>query len=131
MLAALVPILPPVRPFAEALFSTDAGPPPPERLDWLCKDFEDFVERAGVRSRVVLSSGLAIANWVAPLTAKMVPPLGRLSIEDRCRALEATEGTPAGLPILAVKAILSLLYYEHPDALREIGVDRTCLTEGP
>jgi len=31
--------------------------------------------------------------------------------------------------VLALKSILSLLYFEHPDAAREIGFDAAC--KGP
>ena len=119
------------RAVAEALFARDQGPPPAERLDWLCRDFEDFLEHAGPRSEAVLSASLAVATWLAPLTIRRRPPLSRLSLHDRCEALEATEDTMAGLAILAVKAILSILYYEHPDSQAEIGVDSSCLNSEP
>ena len=35
----------PARAFAEALFTTNEGPPPAERLDWLMDDLDDYYER--------------------------------------------------------------------------------------
>lgn len=116
-----------VRPVAEAMFASEDGPPPADRLDWLCADFEDFLEQAGPRPQLILGGALAVATWVAPLSIGRRPPLGRLSIADRCRALHRTEETKAGLPILAVKAMLSIMYYEHPDAQADIGVDTDCM----
>lgn len=110
------------RPFAEALFSDSAGPPPVERMDWLMAELEDFVEQAGPRVLAIVAGGLALATWAAPAFAKKAPPLSRLSLVDRCKALDAMERSKMGLPLLGVKAILCILYYEHPDALRGAGV---------
>ncbi|MBK8938984.1 MAG: hypothetical protein IPM79_15495 [Polyangiaceae bacterium] len=110
------------RVFAEALFADAGGPPPSNRIDWLMRELEDFVEQAGPRVRAILVGGLLVASWAAPPLAGRAPPLSRLSLADRVRALDALEHTPAGLPLLAVKAILSILYYEHPEALRDAGV---------
>lgn len=124
------------RAFAEALFSTEQGPPPAARLDWLMEDLADFVEQAGLRTAFILKSGLRIANWVAPPLIGKAPPLVKLSVEDRCKALDRLERSPAGLPLLAAKAILCICYYEHPDVLREAGVMRpdeerpSCLKQG-
>ncbi len=118
-----------LRAFAEALFSREDGPPPEGRLDWLCADFEDFLTQAGVRAQTIINGSLMAVTWMAPLTIKRLPPLGRLTLADRCQALEAMEETPLGLAVLALKALLSIIYYEHPDSMAEIGVDKTCLGE--
>lgn len=118
------------RAFADTLFSTDQAPVPAARLDWLMDELRDFVHHAGPRTEVLLRGGLFVAEWAAPLTAKKLPPMSRLTRSDRQHALEALERTPAGLPILAVKAILCILYYEHPEVLAECGIvpAGTCLT---
>ncbi|MCA9620023.1 MAG: hypothetical protein KC731_13450 [Myxococcales bacterium] len=113
-----------LRAFAEALFSTPDGPPPAERIAWLCEDFHDFVEQAGPRSELIFKGALFVATWLAPPTIGRRPPLANLSLADRSRALETMEQTPAGLPLLALKAILCTIYYEDPGARAEIGVDR-------
>jgi len=115
------------RVVAEALFAREDGPPPTDRIDWVCRDFEDFITHAGPRSEVVLTASLVVATWIAPLSIRRRPPLSRLSLADRCRALHKTEGTMIGLSILAVKAILCFIYYEHADSLSEIGADAECL----
>ncbi len=99
------------------------------------EDVADFVTQSGPRVRAIFTGGLTAATLLAPPLIGKLPPLRRLSVEDRCRALERMEETPLGLPLLAVKATLSILYYEHPDALRDIGVTRgresapACLVE--
>lgn len=110
------------RSFAEALFSTDRGAPPRERLDRLMADLEDFVGHAGPRSELVLRLGLGLAMWGAPPLVGRRPPMTRLPVAERARALEALEHSPVGLPLLAAKAILSMLYYEDPEVLREVGI---------
>lgn len=108
---------------AEAMFLRDEGPVPEGRLNWLSEDFVDFLEQAGPRSELIIGGALSIATWVAPLAIGRRPPLSRLTVTERCRALETLEKTPAGLPLLALKAVLCMLYYEHEDSKAEIGID--------
>lgn len=118
------------RAIAEAIFATVAGPPPAARLDWLLADFGDFAAHAGPRARLVLALCSIVVTWLAPLMVWRLPPLARLTVTERAEAIERLERTPLSVTVLGIKAILCILYYEHPDAMREIGVDRTCLTSG-
>jgi hypothetical protein len=119
------------RALAEAIFSTTSGPPPRDRLDWLMRELDDFLGRSGVRTRTVLRLSIFVVSWLAPLLTFRVRPLRALALPARIDALERLERSRAALPLLATKAILSVLYYEHPDAAREIGFDGACLTQGP
>jgi hypothetical protein len=111
----------------EAVFSTSAGAPPPERLRWLGAELEDFLARAGTRTRWLLRLAVLAVSLLAPLSAGRMPPLRRLSLRERARALTLLERSRLGAPVLAVKALLCVLYYEHPDAANEIGFDGVCL----
>lgn len=111
---------------AEAIFLTDSGPPARERIDWLALEIEDLLARAGARSRWVIGLALFVVGMLAPLMIWRFVPLARLSLRDRARALERLEDR-FGAPVLAVKAMLCILYYEHPDAAREVGFDGGCL----
>lgn len=115
------------RVVAEAMFHRDEGRVPAERLDWLSEDFVDFLEQAGPRSELIIGGALHVATWLAPLVVGKRPPLSRLSIVERIEALERLEKTPAGLPLLALKAVMCTIYYEHPDARSEIGIDGECM----
>lgn len=109
-----------LRSIAEALFATEQGPPPSERLDWLDRELEDFLARCGRPARWTFS-GLAFAvNMLTPLLVGRFARLEELDLSQRIAALTATE-RKLGEPFLPLKALLCILYYEHPDARREIG----------
>jgi hypothetical protein len=110
---------------AEAVFARDGRPPAAERIAWLEREFEDFLARSGPRSRFVLSLMVRLVSLLAPLFIGRMATLGALSVPDRVRALTRLEKR-FGEPLLAVKAMLCLLYYEHPDAAAEVGVDGQC-----
>lgn len=112
------------RVVAEAMFHREQGPTPDDRLNWLTEDFVDFLEQAGPRAELIIGGALQLATWVAPLVIGKRPPLSRLSVAERIVALERLEKTPAGLPLLALKAVMCTIYFEHPDAQAEIGIDR-------
>jgi hypothetical protein len=119
-----------LRAFAEALFSEAGRPPPADRLDWLVDDFDDFLRQGGARARLGFKALLLVVSVVAPVTVWRLLPLRALPLATRIEALERFERTPAGLAIYALKALVCLVYYEHPDAARSIGYEGTCKT-GP
>lgn len=118
--------------FGEALFARSMDEAPPaERMRWFLDDLDDFVAHLNVRARRLFLLCLFVVTWVAPLLRLRLGRLGRLSLRERIEAIEAIERTPAALALFALRAVVSLVYYEHPDASREIGWDQTCLTDTP
>jgi choline dehydrogenase-like flavoprotein len=107
---------------AEALFARMGRPPAADRLAWIEREIEDFLARSGVRARFVLSLLVWLVSLLAPLFVHRFGMVSALALEDRVRALAVFERR-FGAPLLAVKAILCLIYYEHPDAAREVGFD--------
>lgn len=114
---------------AQALFCTDSGPPTQAHVDWVVEDAADFLQRAGARTRFVLTFSLLAVVWLSALCARRLRSLSRLSLAERVAALERLERSPFSPPLLGVKALLSLLYYEHPEAARRVGFDGRCLTD--
>lgn len=110
-----------IRAFAEALFSTPDGAPPAGRLDWLTAELDDYLDKAGARARLVFGLSLFAVAWVAPLLIFKWPTLTRLDRLTRIRALERMEASFLSAAVLAVKAFLCVVYYEHPDVQREVG----------
>ena len=114
---------------AEALFSRDGGPAPAERLDYLERELDDFFGHVSARARLLFRACIATLFWIAPLLLGRMSSLKGLGIAERVEALERLERTPLSLALLAAKAALSLIWYEHPESAREIGWDQRC--KGP
>lgn len=108
---------------AEVMFSTDEGPADPERLRWLSSELADFQDRIGLRSQLLLRSCTLAVDRGAPLLIGKLRPASRLPFADRERALVAYEHGPLSLSLFALKAILCILWYEHPRSEAEAGYD--------
>jgi hypothetical protein len=106
---------------AEALFAAPEGPPPAERLRWLCDELHDFLARSGPKARFFFRLSLLAVSILAPLMVRRLAPLRALPLAERTRALARLEASAVALPFFAVKAILCILYYEHPEVARELG----------
>ena len=119
------------RDFAEAFFSRDGSSPPADRLAWFVADMDDFLGHLAPRARRLWKTCLATVVRGAPLLVGHVGKLGELPIDRRIEALERFERSPFALALFAVKALTSLVYYEHPDAAAEIGWDRGCRGRTP
>lgn len=115
------------RALAETLWSRDGTTAPAEdRLSFFTDDLSDFVGHLNTRARLLFLSCLATVTFLAPLLLGRFARLRSLSIEERIRAIHALERTPLSLALFAAKAIVSLVWYEHPDTAREIGWDQRC-----
>lgn len=111
---------------SEAMFSTESGPPPAERLDWMEAELSDFFAHVTLRARLLFRACLATVYLLAPLLIGRLRTMAGLTVEERIDALHALERTPLSLALLGMKAILCIVYYEHPDAALEIGWDQEC-----
>lgn len=112
---------------AEALFSPDGEPPDAERLDWVEADFADFYARAHGNAGLILRLSLFALMWLAPLFVGRLGPLSTLPIRRRVVALERFESSPLAPAALAVKAMLCILWFEHPRTRVETDSEATCL----
>ena len=110
-----------LRTVAEAVFSGTDGPPPAERITWLANEFEDYLNRAGTRARLIFRLALWAVVMLAPLFVGRLPGLHRLALATRVRALTKMEESFLSGAVLAVKAFMCVLYYEHPEVQREVG----------
>jgi hypothetical protein len=113
---------------AEALFSRESGPPPAERLGWLCAEVKDVLAHAGARSRRTFVLALVFVTLFAPIFSGRLAFLWNVPVGERGKILERFErgGIAQVAAILALKAILCILYYEHPDVADEIGFENRC-----
>ena len=116
---------------AEALFSDD-GPPPPDRIAWMCDELDEHLSCSGRRAGLVVGASLHAVSTLAPALVGCRPPFRRLDVRRRVKALQRMERLPgAALAILALKSLMCIVYYEHPDAAKVLGADDRCLEEGP
>jgi len=122
---------PATRALAETLFTTEAGPPDAERLEWLVADMDHLFVQAGRRARFVYRLCLLAISLISPLLVWRLPPFRRLSRETRTRALERMERSFLGLAVFGAKAILCIIWYEHPGPAADIGFDGRCLQDPP
>ncbi|MEZ4375738.1 MAG: hypothetical protein R3B07_33315 [Polyangiaceae bacterium] len=116
---------------AECLFVSSSGPPPKARLNWLGRELDDFLERIGADARSSYLLGLFALSVLGPLLSISVTPLRSMDLEQRARALSKVESSFASGLLLAVKAMLCIIYYEHPDAAQSIGFDGRCMLATP
>lgn len=115
------------RVVAEALFSPDGSMPDEERLAFIERDFGDFYARAQGNARLILRLSLFVLMYVAPLLVFRPGSLRSLSIPMRAHALERLEGSPLAPAALAVKAMLCILWFEHPTTQGETNTDPSCM----
>lgn len=123
------------RAVVEAVFARrgDTGelePPPSDRVAWVCGEIDDFLARSSGRSYALVLLSLFAVSVVAPLFVRRLGTLASLATRDRVHALERFEASSFAPALLAVKALVCVHYYEHPEAAREVGFDGACLVNG-
>lgn len=86
--------------------------------------WEDFRRTAPASMVLGFRAALWTASWLSPLLIGALPPLSRLSTEDRARALSAMGGSRFYLLrqlTLVLKAVCGFCYGAHPEVRRAIG----------
>ncbi len=117
---------------AEAIFLGSTGAPDAERIRWLIEDVADLLQRVGGKPRRLIVWMVRLVSVVGPILVGTLPPFRRLPVGRRARALERMEGSRLlSGPVLALKAIFCVVWYEHPDSAREIGYDGACVLSLP
>ena len=116
-----------VRALAQAMFAHD---PEPEasRLDAFVLDVDAYVSHASKMLRLGLLAMLEVIH-IAPLFLLWrFATFESLACPDRVHILERMERSrfvPLTLVLVAYKAILCLIYFEHPDELADVGYSAT------
>lgn len=119
-----------IRHLAQALYDDGAAPGVDARLDWLVGEVDDFVGRAGWVTRLSLHLALFALEALPALLGFGPRRLTSLSREASVRYLARLERDHAdgvGVALVSWKSVLTVLYFEHPDALAETNYDGACL----
>jgi len=105
-----------IRAISEAIFSEDEEPINAARLDWLIHEYQDFMSRAPSKQRLLFTLATLVVAFCGPLFILRFQSFSSLSLTLRIRALRRLETRPAGKILIPLRAILCLIYYEHPEA---------------
>ena len=115
-----------IRAIAEALFFDGEQAPPMHRLDWLEDDVDDYFSSISSTTQVGLSFGLFVIQHSPLFVSARLRRLTQLPVGDRVAYLEHLESSrvmPITMLFYLVKVMISAVYFEHPEALRETGFD--------
>jgi hypothetical protein len=115
-----------MRAIAAGLFDREIGVDP-NRLDWAIGDLTAFLRAAGPRTSLIFRVALFAVAWMPIFFIGRFGPFSRLSVEDQARYLKKLDRSRVAALLLLPKAIFSLVYFEHPDSLKEIGFDGSCM----
>lgn len=115
---------------AGAMFSVDGRAPDRAQLNWCVHQIADILERVGGRGAFAYRFALWAVSWFAPVLIFRLPRFARLSQEQRIRALLRVESSPLKTLLFALKALLCIVYFEHPDAAKFTAFDGKGLLEG-
>lgn len=111
-----------VRAATEAMFSPD-GEVAPERLDAVVDDLDGFISPASKTLRFGLLLLMTALRW-SPLFYLRATPFEELSVDERARHLERLERSrlkQLPLLVIALKTMLTMIFYEDEGELRAIG----------
>lgn len=113
---------------ALALGLFDRGKGVPEtRIEWMIEEVESFLDHAGSRTTCLFLLAVALLEWLPLLFLGRIARMSRLNPLQRAEYLERFDRSRVAIALALPKALLALVYYEHPDAARETGYDGGCM----
>lgn len=83
----------------------------------------DVHERVGGMGLAAYRLSLFAFTWLAPLMIFRLPPFRRLTHEQQLRAMHRFENSLIAVALFALKAMLCMIYFEHPAAAAHMGFD--------
>jgi hypothetical protein len=115
-----------LRTLAAQIFDDGRGIDP-ERLDWAIADLELFLRGAGPRTTFLFRVALYVVAWMPLFFVARLGPLSRLDKDSAALYLDRFDRSRLSPLLLLPKAVFALVYFEHPDSLKEIGFDGSCM----
>jgi hypothetical protein len=114
---------PVVRGLAEAMFSAD-GEVDPARLDAFVGEVDHFISHASKTLRFGLRLMLDVVRWLPVFLIRRWSLFENLPRGEKVRMLEAMECSNVvlvALVLVAYKTIMTMIFYEDPAELRDLG----------
>ncbi|MBI4817836.1 MAG: hypothetical protein HY791_16365 [Deltaproteobacteria bacterium] len=106
---------------AEALFDRGAGIPA-DRIEWTLHEVDELSIASGFKTRALFLVTLFLVEHLSFLFGELAK-LSDLDLRSRVRYLARLDASPLAALVALPKALLCLVYFEHPEALRETGYD--------
>jgi hypothetical protein len=116
----------PLKALARGLYDRGEGIPD-ARLDWAVNDLASFLLHAGPRTSFLLALATLVVEWLPLFYIGRFSRMSRLRKDLLDRYLAKFDQSRLAILLVLPKALLSFVYYEHPDAIRETGYDGQCL----
>lgn len=110
------------RALTATLFDDGSGVPV-ERLDYAMTELAGYAARVGRVTRLALSLALWVMQLAPFLFLGVFRKFTGASVEIRQRCLRKLENSRLGLVMVLLKTVLSMIYFEHPEALASTGYD--------
>jgi hypothetical protein len=118
-----------IRAVAEALFTDDtagADEGAAARFDWLVLDADAMISNGSRQLRVGMRVSIVLLELLPVLVVGRLSRCSSLPLPTRVRYLQRLEAGPiTQLALLVVlwKSLLTILYFEHPEAAPHLGHD--------
>lgn len=115
-----------LRAVAETIFWDGTQPVPPERLDWLAVEIDDYLGATTGVTRTVVYIALWILQFSPIFTGVRLALFTGSTVPQRLKAFQRLEHSPlffSSVVATLTKALLCTLYFEHPAANAETGYD--------
>ena len=115
-----------LRAAAEALLHDGIAAPDESRMAWFLDEADDYAAATGGLTRTLLLWSFTVLQFAPPTSIWRLKRFTSCTIDERQRCLRKLERSPLVFVVLmaaGIKALVGLVYFEHPAALREAGYD--------
>lgn len=93
------------------------------RLRWVGAELRTLMAEVDPMTKLLFRGSLALLTWLGPWLVLRPGPFRRCARPQQLRILHRYERSPIGLTLLAVKAMLCIVWFEHPHAARDAHFD--------
>lgn len=114
---------------AAAMFDAPDDEATAIRLAWVSDELRTLMADVDAMTRLVFRVSLVLLSRIGPWLVLRPWSFRRCDRAQQLRILERYERSPLGLTLLAVKAMLCIIWFEHPQAAADARFDAGCIGE--